>query len=45
MVATYTKWQPEPCILMVPSCGFFLYKITDFWLVAIYNVLSNKVIC
>ena len=36
MVATYTKWLAKPCILMVPSCSFFLYKITQiFKLVAI----------
>ena len=45
MVATYTKWLAKPCILMVSSCSFFLYKITQiFRLVAIYNVLSYKVI-
>ena len=36
MVATYTKWLAKPCILMVPSCSFFLYKITQiFRLVAV----------
>ena len=33
MVATYTKWLAKPCILMVPSCSFFLTQI--FKLVAI----------
>ena len=36
MVATYTKKLAKPCIFMVPSCSFFLYKITQiFRLVAI----------
>ena len=47
MVAMYTKWLAKPCILMVPSYSFFLYKITQiFRLVAIIlmYVLSYKVI-
>ena len=47
MVAMYTKWLAKPCILKVPSCSFFLYKITQiFRLVAIIlmYLYSYKVI-
>ena len=39
MVATYTKWLAKPCILMDPSCSFFLYKITQDFQVRLVAII------